>query len=80
MALPKSLQGPGISHCQDWLGPCIIAPVSEIHPSYSQKCRIQEQCVCLEASPAVLSELPRRLHSCPLSLTLVHSVLSCGPP
>ena len=28
----------------------------------------------------VLSELPRRLHSCPSSLTLVHIVLSCGPP
>ena len=36
--------------------------------------------MCLEVSPAVLSELPHRLHSCPLSLTLVHFVLSCGPP
>ena len=34
----------------------------------------------LEVSPAVLSELPHRLHSCPSSLTLVHIVLSCGPP
>ena len=36
--------------------------------------------MCLEVPQAGLSELPRRLHSCPLSLTLVHSVLSCGPP
>ena len=49
-------------------------------PSHSQKCRTQERCVCLEVSPAVLSELPHRLHACPLSLTLVLFVLSCGPP
>ena len=36
--------------------------------------------MCLEVSQVVLSELPHRLHSCPSSLTLVHIVLSCGPP
>ena len=71
MALIESLQGTKqLLLTRFAWSPCTIAPVTVVCPT-PQNSRTQELCVCLEVSPAVLSELPCCPHAFPSSLTLV---------